>query len=192
MENPEPATERSTAKSFLFIELGIFPPTTDFVRVIRANTNIKNDIVFWNVFEKYCYVTNKEKIFISAKNELNPEYKSPDKHLNSFLEANKIKTAATPPDTTFEMWEDMTGTIAEMFPIYRENKELLEYYALLVLFYKRLDLLPDVTERYKAQGYEILPEYVQEAIHIYRNGAISEDKLRNTSSYTYFYYYVQI
>lgn len=57
---------------------------------------------------------------------------------------------------------------------------LLDYYTLMQLLHKRLDLLPAITEAYREQGAERLPAYVQEAWLFelnYLNGGISKEEL---------------
>lgn len=58
---------------------------------------------------------------------------------------------------------------------------LLDYYALLQLLYKRLDLLPFIIEYYRESGAERLPTYVQEAFLLSLNylidGSISKEDL---------------
>lgn len=57
---------------------------------------------------------------------------------------------------------------------------LLDYYTLLQLLHKRLDLLPAITEAYRAQGAARLPAYVQEAWLLamnYLNGGFSKDEV---------------
>lgn len=57
---------------------------------------------------------------------------------------------------------------------------LLDYYTLLQLLHKRLDLLPAITDAYRAQGATRLPTYVQEAWLFelnYLNGGLSKEEL---------------
>lgn len=57
---------------------------------------------------------------------------------------------------------------------------LLDYYTLLQLLHKRLDLLPAIIDAYRAQGATRLPAYVQEAWLFamnYLNGGLSKEEL---------------
>ncbi|MCH5244334.1 MAG: hypothetical protein J1F29_05470 [Lentimicrobiaceae bacterium] len=58
---------------------------------------------------------------------------------------------------------------------------LLDYFTLLQLLYKRLDLLPLIIEYYRESGAERLPTYVQEAfllsLHYLIDGSISKEDL---------------
>lgn len=55
---------------------------------------------------------------------------------------------------------------------------LLDYFTLLQLLYKRLDLLPSIIEAYHNLGAKRLPSYVQEAFIFSKNYLISNDVSR--------------
>ena len=46
------------------------------------------------------------------------------------------------------------------------NKDMLEYYTFLQLFYKKTASLPELTQHYRRLGYKTLPDYVQEGLLI--------------------------
>lgn len=48
----------------------------------------------------------------------------------------------------------------------RSNKDMLEYYTFLQLFYKNIEKLPALVEHYRRLGYNRLPDYVQEGLLI--------------------------
>ena len=81
--------------------------------------------------------------------------------------------------TDLDSWVELMYTPAS-------DKEVLEYYTFLQLFYKKIDSLPDLAEHYRRLGYTTLPNYLQEGLLILQDYDPQQpDLLQTYADYAY-------
>jgi hypothetical protein len=162
MKSPLP-TSNSLAKESIMLELGYLFSSFD-INIMMCKHDFKNEML-WDIVKKNSLLCGRERFFSALQKGL--KHKEKRTSLDEWLLYAKEKRKTTPEDTIMEQINDIETFSVLFFPVFRQNVEILEYYTILVLFYKRLDLLPLIIERNKYFGYERLPDYVQEAVLLY-------------------------
>ncbi|MDR0620123.1 MAG: hypothetical protein LBG17_09530 [Bacteroidales bacterium] len=162
MKSPLP-TNNFLAKESILLELGYLFSSYD-INIMMCKHDLKNELL-WDIVKKNSLLCGRERFFSALQKGL--KHKENKKSLDGWLSYAREKRQTTPEDTIMEQVNDIEAFLVLFFPVFRQNVELLEYYTLLVLFYKRLDLLPLIIERSKYLGCERLPDYVQEAVLLY-------------------------
>jgi hypothetical protein len=170
-EMPFPIPMNPTiARSCFQFECGI--PFSSFEINTMLSDGHQKSPVFWNLFEKNSIITKRERYYFAVRNNTvvnniissNTQTKI-DKE--NFLQEWNGKIQSTPPEIKIFTGGDFLGKVFQLFGAYQNNKEILESHAAMMLFYKRLHLLPEILERYGKLGYARLPDYVQEAVVIF-------------------------
>jgi hypothetical protein len=193
MRSPVPISNSLASKSIL-LELGYLFSSYE-VNLFFLSYDINNEIL-WDIVKKNCFLCDREREFFVLRNGLN--FKG-ENNIDEWLKKAKEKRQTSPPDTMVEQVADVEIFSAMFFPLLRQNREILEYYTLLILYYKRLDLLPEIIDRYKFLNVKILPKYVQEAALIYADITgktlvpkseiiIDTKNLNMAGNYTNYYY----
>jgi hypothetical protein len=131
----------------------------------------QNSPVFWDIFEKNSIITGRDRYYNSVKNYINPKLSDKSNDLQKIIREWKEKTQSTPSEAIVHTTGSFEDNIFRLFSTYRNNKEILEAYTSIILFYKYLEKLPQIAERYNMLGYNRLPDYVQEAVIVYLNTA---------------------
>jgi hypothetical protein len=193
MRSPIPVNN-SLANENILLELGYLFSSYE-INTLLLSYNVNNEIL-WDIIQKNSQLCGREKHLFVLRNGLNFHKKS---NTDKWLKEAKEKRRTSLPDTIVEQVPDVEIFSAVFFPFLRQNKEILEYYTLLALYYKRLNLLSEIIDRYKHLNIQTLPKYVQEAALIYADitgkilvprseMTISAEKLNTVGSYTNYYY----
>jgi hypothetical protein len=193
MRSPIPVSNSLANKSIL-LELGYLFSTYE-INALLLSCGADNEIL-WDIIQKNSLLCGRERHLPVLRNGLNFHKKS---NTDKWLKEAKEKRQTYPPDTVVEQAPDVEIFSAAFFPFLRRNREILEYYTLLALYYKQLNLLSEIIDRYKHLNIKTLPRYVQEAALIYADitgetlvpGSeitIDTENLNTAGSYTNYYY----
>jgi hypothetical protein len=187
MQSPQPEEilEGENRAYIIFCqELGFVAQTEPLVSDLIKRYLIeeyKPEAIPWQIIERcYLFLDNNEYLQM-LKNNAGISSQS---NRQEWVAETKQKTIATPSDTIVEFISEIWENVDIFYPIYKQNKDLLEVYALQVLIDKNLNEIPQIIERYKTLGYKKLPKYIEEAKNILAGKPLRSPK----NSYTEYYY----
>jgi hypothetical protein len=155
------------------------PMVSDIIKKYLVEENNPQQIPWQIVEQCYLFLDKNEYLQILRNNAGT----STENNRQEWLAELKYKTLATPIDTMLEFRGDLSDNINIFYPIYKQNKDLLEVYALQVLIDKNLNEIPKIIERYKTFGYKKLPKYIEEAKNILAGKPLRSPK----NSYTEYF-----
>ncbi len=164
----------TVARSLFQFECGI-PLSSNEINIMLIEGHQKS-LAFWALFKKNSIITERERYYKSVK-----DFENNSKQIyidsNKLIQEWKLKTATTKHETRVRITRDFLEQILRLFYTYQNNKEILESHAAMMLYYKQLEFLPEVVERYDKLGYTRLPDHIQEAVIIFsQNPEISDYK----------------
>jgi hypothetical protein len=184
---PDEISEGENRAYILFCQkLGFIAQTENMVSDIIKKYFIEgNDFknIPWFIIEQCYLFLGKEEYLYMLKNNAGI---NTQENKQEWLNEAKTKTKASPLDTIIQFYGGLEENVSAFFPIYRQNKDLLEVYALQALMEKKLNEIPVIVERYNMLGYKKLPKYIEEASGIL-SGKITA-KNAKTDSYAAYYF----
>ncbi|MDE7150524.1 MAG: hypothetical protein K2O01_09055 [Bacteroidales bacterium] len=183
-----PATDIAKPYSCLTIACGLYVPALS--TMICATDRNGLDLFSARLLTEICIGTGRLSLarrYIAhlPETEQDDWYRQLKQHRQALWAWDSLPYHLPSEPTTTDAW------VSLFYPLNAAEKAaynltpaqarcLLDYYTLLQLLHKRLELLPDITEAYREQGVTRLPTYVQEALLLsmnYLNGGVSKDEL---------------